>query len=106
MASEVICLDTSVLIDFYRKKNKARSLLYELTGTYHQFAVSAVTAYEIYVGSSDEQQVYWERFFKTISVLPFDHATSKTAVKVFTQLKQDRRQLDIPDLFIGMALGR
>jgi tRNA(fMet)-specific endonuclease VapC len=47
MEKEIICLDPSILIDFYRKKVKEKSLFFQLTTKYNLFAVSVVTAYEI-----------------------------------------------------------
>lgn len=101
MATEIICLDTSVLIDFYRKKNKSNSFFFELTGKYQLFAVSAITAYEVYVGSSPEQDHFWNKLFQTISVLPFDQDVNQVAVEIQRQLKRDRKLIEIPDLFIG-----
>ena len=48
---EWFCLDTSVLIKYYRKTDKSRSFLYELSQTYSNFMASVVTEFEIYIGS-------------------------------------------------------
>lgn len=42
MEKQIICLDTSVLIDYFRKVNKSKSFFYELTKEYDLFAVSAI----------------------------------------------------------------
>jgi predicted nucleic acid-binding protein len=52
MENEIICLDTSVLIDFYRKTVKENSIFYQLTTKYKLFAVSIVTEYEIMIGQT------------------------------------------------------
>lgn len=101
METEIICLDTSVLIDFYRKKNKSKTFFYELTKNYQLFTVSAITAFEIYAGSSSGQDKFWDRFFQLIPVSPFNSNVNKTAIEIHRQLKRDRKQLDIADLFIG-----
>ncbi len=62
MAEEIVCLDTSILIDYYRKKNKSRSQFFKLTHTYDSFAVSAITEYKIYIGSNKEQDQFWDEF--------------------------------------------
>lgn len=51
MENTLICLDTSVLIDYYRKKDKSKSLFFKLTERYALFAVSAITEYELYLGT-------------------------------------------------------
>ena len=101
MANEIICLDTSVLIDFYRKKDKTKSFFYQLAQGNRSFAVSVITEYEIFTGSNTEQDQYWNDFFQRILVLPFDTDTNKTAIIIERNLKAKRKQIDKPDLFIG-----
>jgi len=72
MESTIVCLDTTVLIDFYRKKDKSKSLFFKLTERYTFFAVSTVTEYELYLGNSEEQNIFWDDFFSRVIVLPFD----------------------------------
>ena len=105
MENAVICLDTSVLIDYYRKKDKSKSLFFRLTEKYSVFAVSAVTEYELYLGNSQEQNIFWDDFFSQITVLPFDTGTAKRAVSIYQQLKQQNKLIDVPDIMIaGTAL--
>ena len=105
MENTVICLDTSVLIDFYRKKVKSKSLCFKLTKKYTFFAVSAVTEYELCIGNSQEQNIFWHDFFSRIIILPFDTQAVKYAVRIYKQLKQQNKLIDIPDIMIaGTAL--
>ncbi|MEZ4776483.1 MAG: type II toxin-antitoxin system VapC family toxin [Bacteroidia bacterium] len=101
MAKEIICLDTSILIDFFRKKKKENTVFYKLTLTYQIFAVSVITEYEIFSGSTTDQLGFWESFFSQISVLPFDSETDAFAVKIFKQLKARNKLIDIPDILIA-----
>jgi len=101
MENTVICLDTSVLIDYYRKKEKSKSLFFQLTEKYSAFAVSAVTEYELYLGNSQEQNMFWDEFFSQITVLPFDTKAAKQAVAIYKQLKQQNQLIDIPDIMIA-----
>jgi predicted nucleic acid-binding protein len=99
--SYIVCLDISVLIDYYRKKDKSKSLFFKLTKDHSLFAVSAITEYEIYSGSNPEQDKFWNEFFKLILVLPFDSETNKIAVKIARELKAKSKSIEIPDLFIA-----
>lgn len=101
MESKVVCLDTSVLIDFYRKKDKSKSYFYQLAEQYDAFAVAAITEYEIYTGSSPEKDLYWNEFFEKVTSLPFDSRVISEAIDIERQLKRDRKQIDIPDLMIA-----
>lgn len=97
----MICLDTSILIDFFRKEKKENSLFFRLTQEYRIFTVSVITEYEIFVGSNQEQQEFWENFFSRIVVLPFDSASSQMAVQIFKDLKAKNKLIEIPDILIA-----
>ena len=69
------------------------------------FAVSAVTEYELCIGNSQEQNIFWDDFFSRVIVLPFDTKAVKHAVGIYKQLKQQNNLIDIPDIMIaGTAL--
>ena len=68
---------------------------------YPVFAVSAVTHFEIYTGSSNEQIGFWNDFFREITTLPFNAEISTAAANINASLKNKRKQIDIPDLFIA-----
>jgi len=97
----MICIDTSVLIDFYRKKNKKNSYFFELVSRNEKFAVSVITEYEIYIGSDAGKDEYWDIFFKDFISLPYDSITNKLAVSIDRKLKSTRNQIDVPDLMIA-----
>jgi len=101
MEDTLICLDTSVLIEYYRKTEKENSFLFQLTDKYGSFAISVITEYEIYVGSNTEQDAFWNDFFEEVKVLPFDSEINRTAIELYRSLKRERKLIDIPDLLIG-----
>ena len=71
---------------------------------YSQFHVGAAARLlngEIFVGSNQEQQEFWENFFSRIVVLPFDSASSQMAVQIFKDLKAKNKLIEIPDIFIA-----
>lgn len=104
MERKVVCIDTSVIIDYYRKKNKSKTLFFELTKTYSIFVVSAITEYEIFIGNlNTEQEKFWTDFFERIIVLPLDSETVKFAVEIYRQLKSKNKLIDIPDILIAAS---
>jgi len=106
MESTLICLDTSILIDFYRKKDKSKSTFFKLTEHYALFAVSAITEYELYLGSSNEQNVFWDKFFSQITVLPFNTKSARQSATIYQQLKAKNKLIDAPDILIaGTAIS-
>ncbi|HEY6081884.1 MAG TPA: type II toxin-antitoxin system VapC family toxin [Chitinophagaceae bacterium] len=101
METELICIDTSILIDFYRKKDKTKSFFYGLTKTYNLFAISVITEYEILIGDEPAKDNFWELFLDRVTILPFDRIANQAAVKIFRQLKADNKLIEIPDILIG-----
>jgi tRNA(fMet)-specific endonuclease VapC len=101
MESSVICLDTSVLIDYYRKKDKSKSFFFSLADKYDEFAVSTITEFEVYIGSDKEKDLFWNEFFKKVISIPFDSFANKKAIEIDRQLKKISKQIDIPDLMIA-----
>ena len=97
----VIQLDTSVLIDYLRKTKKASTLFVELAGRYDHFAVSVITKFEIYIGCTESQKLFWDAIFENLAVLPLDNACIETALNIQQQLKKVSKQIDFPDLLIA-----
>jgi len=101
MADKIILIDTSILIDYYRKTDKENSAWLSLVRRGYNFAISAITKYEIYAGATPSQLTFWDNILKIVPVLAFDENCVDTAIAINTQLKRKRKQIDIADLFIA-----
>ena len=101
MAKQIILLDTSILIDFFRKSQKEKSKWFELIKAGNEFAISVVTEYEILIGSNEAQLEYWRAIFNQVKVLPLDSNVISSAVQIHSNLKKKRKQIDAADLFIA-----
>jgi tRNA(fMet)-specific endonuclease VapC len=100
MADKIILVDTSILIDYYRKTDKEKSVWINLVRQGYSFAISAVTKYEIYAGAT-RQLAFWDIILQAITVIPFDEASVNIAVTLNNILKKKRKQIDLADLFIA-----
>lgn len=101
MADKIIMVDTSILIDYYRKSDKANSVWVALVRQGYKFVISAITKYEIYSGATMSQLDFWNSILQAIEVIPFDENAVNTAVNINATLKQKRKQIDLADLFIA-----
>ena len=99
----MICLDASVLIEYFRKKNKAETLFAKLALKYNGFVVSAVAHFEIYNGSTPVQNQYWDNLFSDFIILPFTADISIAAIKLRRQLKVLRITIEFKDLTIAAS---
>ena len=94
-------VDTSILIDFYRKTDKETTAWVALVRKQYRFAISAITKYEIYSGATDSQILFWNAVLNSVNVIPLDETVIDTAVEINRLLKRKRKQIDLADLFIA-----
>ncbi len=103
MADQIVLVDTSILIDLFRKTDKANSALLALVKQGNSYCISAVTEYEIYSGATLGQADFWNTFLDKAHVLAFDKTAAKVAVDINSDLKRKRKQIAIPDLLIAAS---
>ena len=101
MANNLILVDTSILIDYFRKSDKSNSVLIALFDQGYDFSISAITHYEIYSGATALQLPFWNDLLNRTKVLPFDNLISQIAVDINSELKRKRKQIGLADLFIA-----
>jgi tRNA(fMet)-specific endonuclease VapC len=99
---EIICLDTSVLINhkIALKKAKSETFLYHLAQKY-QFAITVVSVYELLRGDNNDENKFWMDFFSKVTVLPFDFESSVLAGKIDKELIRQGNKIKVTDLFIA-----
>ena len=92
MADKIILVDTSILIDYYRKTDKEKSAWVSLVRQGYSFAISVVTKYEIYSGATSP---FWNSVLQAISVIPLDEKSADTAVAINNTLKRSANKLTL-----------
>ncbi len=96
-----LLIDTSIIIDYLRKKNKRNSQFYKIVGSYNLF-VSAVTLFELFAGAKDEQKSNDINYIlEYVEILPFTGATAKEAGEIYLKLRNQNKVIETKDLFIG-----
>ncbi len=101
MADKIVMVDTSILIDLFRKTDKTNSRLVALVRQDYRYCISAITEYEIYSGATNAQHDFWQNLLSKIPVIPFDQKVVKAAIEINIDLKKKRKLIDIADLFIA-----
>ncbi|OGY10286.1 MAG: hypothetical protein A3F61_02045 [Candidatus Blackburnbacteria bacterium RIFCSPHIGHO2_12_FULL_41_13b] len=90
-----LLLDTSVVIDFLRKKEKTETFLYKLSQ--EDLYISIITHTELYCGKSvwekKEAQSSLEKIFSGMSILPLETQISQRSGKI-KAYNHDRSILD------------
>ena len=52
MANKALLIDTSILIDYFRKTDKANAQLVRFSEVFPNLAISAISEFEIYYGAT------------------------------------------------------
>ncbi len=87
MDTSTALLDPSILIEYFRKQDKSKSILFQLVGKYH-LSISAITVFEIKIGiQTQTQQNDYDILTKNIEILHVDSACIAEAVVIFVSLE-------------------
>ncbi len=96
---EVICIDTGVLIEYYRNKNKEETYLFNLSKKY-KFAIPTIVEYEILRGDKKKDE-FWIRLFGQMQTLPFDKLCAHEAANIYKILKDKNKLIEMHDILIA-----
>jgi tRNA(fMet)-specific endonuclease VapC len=88
-----VLVDTSILIDFFRKKNKKKTILFEIQQN-HDIYASTITEFEFLAGVKDENVLSLKHFFSKINLLTFDSNAAKRASSIYQDLKSRNKSLN------------
>ncbi len=94
-------VDSTILIDYFRKTDKANSKLVSHFRNYDQLYISSVTEFEVVNGATQVHLQFWEGMLPRFTILEFDSKAARQAADIVAQLKIKRKTIDKPDLFIA-----
>lgn len=100
MDKELICLDTSILIDYFRKRNKSKTHFFKLSSEF-DFAISVITKLEILAGIKKEQEDFWINIFKRIKILELSEKDVEIAAEIIKSLKKKNQIIGMKDILIA-----
>ena len=102
MANNGIIVDTTILIDFLRKKNKEKALLWKLKEIHKNLLISSISVFELYAGAIDNRKIKdVKSLLKWLDIVEFDEEIAEMAGNNFIALKMQNKVIDYRDLFIG-----
>ena len=101
MADKKLMIDTSLLIDYFRKTDKNNARLVKHFRNYGQLYISSITEFEVLNGAKQLHLEFWNGMLPRFTVLDFDSNAARQAAAITEQLKSKRKTIDKPDLFIA-----
>lgn len=94
-------VDTSIVIQYIRTKNKSETILYNLTNQ-DKISISTVSLYELYIGANSvDKKNDIQLVTRDLVVLPFTYPASLKAAEIFLQLKSKNQLIEFRDIFIA-----
>jgi len=104
MENRRILVDTTILIDFLRKKNKEKSLLWKLREEYSYIAISVISVFELFAGATDEQKEKDVRILlKWFDIIDLNEEIAEMCGKILIDLRKRNKLIEYRDLFIGVS---
>ena len=101
MATPGVLIDTSIVIEYLRKQNKQKSILYNIVNSYDLY-LSTIVEFELYTGATDAQKRRDVQEVLTWGiVLPLTSDVAQTAATIYQQLRAKNQLIDIRDILIA-----
>ncbi len=97
----MILLDSSILIELFRKQNKEKTIFYSLSKMNKVLSISTITYYEVGIGNRNSHFDYWNSLCETLSIIPFDKTCTDTAIAVYKDLLKANKMIDFADILFG-----
>jgi predicted nucleic acid-binding protein len=105
MANPDLVIDTSIIIDHLRKRNKRKSILFQIADTYALY-VPAVVEFELFAGATDEEKLRdVKNILQSCTSIPMTSEVAQEAGLLYRKLKQDNQLIEIRDLLIASTAG-
>ena len=96
-----ILVDTSVIIDYFRKTKKDETFFVQLTKNY-SIAISNITKFELDIGIRQiRQSIFLEELYANIDIIELNTACTDLAAKLHRDLKAKNQLIALPDLLIA-----
>jgi tRNA(fMet)-specific endonuclease VapC len=103
---EIICIDSSVLIDHFRNQSKKTDTFFIELNKKFVITIPAVVWYEIHRGSNPAQDTFWDNLQDNITILPFDKDSAETAGEIYKVLKKMNKLPGTDDILISAIAKR
>lgn len=97
----MVLIDTSVLIEYFRNRDKTNTFLYDLAGKHPEIYVSTISKFEIWVGNRPGHSTFWQNLFASLKTIPFGDLEAEKAGDIQQTLIVTGQQIGISDVLIG-----
>ena len=96
-----VMLDASVLIEYFRKKDKESTFYAQIVREYDIQSISVVAKLEVLYGARAEFVEYWNAMFSTMAIIPFTDEMVVKAHEIVLGLKRKSCLIEMEDIMIA-----
>ena len=101
MAGTRVLVDTSIIIDFFRKKKKSKSILWKVKDS-SKCSMSSITLFELLSGAKNEQHFEDIKIISNwIETIYLDDEIAKLSAMIYRDLKKGNQLIEFRDIFIA-----
>jgi tRNA(fMet)-specific endonuclease VapC len=100
----MILLDTSVLIELLRSKDKTLTLFHTLATGDEKLTISSITVYEFRNGMTPTNQQFCEQLLSSVESISFDKQAAIRASIVYQTLRSQSMLINIADILIAATV--
>ena len=101
MENELIVIDTSVFIDYFRKTNRKDAFFEKILRFNIPLTLSVITHLEIMIGNNEKQNSFWKLLIEELPVLDYHFQINNTAANIFSDLKKRNKVIPFQDIIIA-----
>lgn len=97
-----ILVDTTILIDHFRKLKKDRTLLWKAFSFFEKLYISTITLYEVELGyQRDKRPSELSALLPFLALIPLDDMIARHAASLHSTLIAQNKDIGIRDVFIA-----
>ncbi|MBI9070758.1 MAG: type II toxin-antitoxin system VapC family toxin [Melioribacteraceae bacterium] len=101
MESSKLLIDTSIIIDFLRKKKKKNTLFWKYINQYECY-ISTITHFELLCGANTDLRIKeLDVVFNFLTICDLNKETTFLSAKIFQNLKKENLLIEFRDIFIA-----
>ena len=82
MADKELMVDSTILIDYFRKTDKSNSRLVSHFKEYDRLYISSVTEFEVINGATPAHLHFWNQMLLRFTILDFDSRAARQAADI------------------------
>ena len=98
-----IFIDSSLLINHLRSRNKENTWLADVLRRYSELFISATVEYEVEVGMTNPHRELWTSIRERLQIVPFESSIVPFACQIKHELKSKGKHIDFADLIIAAS---